>query len=86
MRVPSGAKGVLLKLNSPKRNAHAERLVLLRLVRSRFRVRFAWGTSWSHLDRGKLGSHDAKPALKWVFQVWIARLAKLLRCMLGGTS
>ena len=64
MRVPGGARGVLLKLNLPKRNAHAERLVLLRLVQSRFRVRFAWGTSQSHSDRGKFGSHDAKPALK----------------------
>ena len=62
--VPGGAGGFLLKLKSPKRNAHADSLGLLQLEHRRFNVRFACGTSLSHSDRGKSGSHDANPDLK----------------------
>jgi hypothetical protein len=29
--------------------------------------------------RGKVGSHEERPAMKWFFQVWMARSAALRR-------
>ncbi len=49
-------------------------------------MRSACGMSRSHSARGNFGSQVASPALKWFFQVWMARSAALRRWTWGGTS
>ena len=44
-----------------------------------------WGSNRSHSAKGKLGSHEERPAMKWFFHVWIARSAALRRWLCGGT-
>ena len=62
--IPGGARGVAQKSNSPKMCAYAERLGFVRGALKRFKDKIACGSSLFHSVSGKLGSHDAKPALK----------------------
>ena len=61
--------GVALKLYSPKMCVHAEMLGLERDERKIFRVKIHCGNNLSHSANGNPGSHEAKPALKWCFNV-----------------
>ena len=63
---PSGAKGILLKSNIPKRWACAETVGVEFDCLSRFTVNSAWGSSLSHNDRGKEGSVPDNMEMKWL--------------------
>ena len=62
--VPSGARGVWLKLKLPKIDAYAERLGWRREDFRRFSVMSHCGNSLSHSWIGKFGSSVAIPAKK----------------------
>ena len=67
--VPGGAIGVLLKSSCLLMNAHDERCGLMREFRSKFNVISPCFNIRSHSDTGKLGSHVAKPLIKWFSNV-----------------
>ena len=62
--VPGGARGVLLKSNTPNRYEYADNFVFALALRSRLSVRNAENISRSHSVIGKAGSSDDKPAMK----------------------
>ena len=64
MRMPGGAKGVLVKSRSPLICAYVDNDGLIRDPRRRLRVIVAWGLSKSHKSRGKAGFVEARPARK----------------------
>ena len=67
--VPGGAIGVALKLNSPNMYAYADNFGFTLEVHNKFNVISPWWIRRSHSLKGKPLSIEAKPALKWVFQV-----------------
>ena len=85
-RVSDRARGDLLKTNGLDRYAWAENCGLRQAGRMRLRVSSAWARRRSHPAKGKLRSHDARPARKWFLKVWIARSAALRQCICGGAS
>ena len=78
--------GVRLKSKLPFRHAYADSFRCRRDERNRLSVGSACSHMRSHSETGKSGSQVARPALKWFFQVWIARSAALRRWTWGGTN
>ena len=54
--------------------------------RRRLRVITACGISLSQMWRGKVGSTEQSPAMKWFLNVCMARSALFLRCRPDGVS
>jgi hypothetical protein len=64
IRVPGGAKGVLLKSKCPFNWAYADMRGLIRDFRRRLRVIVACGNSLSQSFSGKFGSTEQSPTMK----------------------
>ena len=76
-----GAKGILLKSNSPKIYAYADKFGFTADGRSKFKLKKACGRSRSHSAIGKSGCRVYIPALNWFLNVSMAlstRFALLL--------
>ena len=83
--MPGTAIGVLLKSSVPNMHAWADKFGCLRDERRWLMVMSHWGRRRSHSARGKDGSQEARPEMKWCFHVWIARSAAFRRWVWGGT-
>ena len=77
--VSGGASGVAAKSKLPKMYWYADSAGLARVDRRRFKVIMDCCSSRSHSERGKFGSVDARPALKWFLKACIARFALFAR-------
>eukprot|EP00957_Ditylum_brightwellii_P040133 3037278-Ditylum_brightwellii.AAC.1 len=84
--VPGGANGVALYLNMPWGYSYANNLGLMWHVLCRFTVIIAWGSNLPHRCIGKCGCVDARPAMKWCLNTWMAFSAAFLQWIWGGTS
>ena len=75
--VPTGANGVLLKLNCPSNTAYAESLGLTCETRSKFKVSCPCSINWHQSWIGQVGSRVPMPDSQCSFHVCIAHSAAL---------
>ena len=83
---PSGAKGVLLQLNSPSKDVHADILGFILHGLTMFSVISACFNRWHHRDIRKLGWSMQSMVMKWFLNVLIARSAAFFLWLCGGTN
>ena len=74
--VPGTVRGIWLKSKLPKRQAYVDSLSCWREERRKLSVVSHFSVRWYHPERGKYGSVEESPDMKWFFKVWMTHSAE----------